>query len=511
MALRIDERTERPGADRAFRSRTSRSHPQPDSASERPAPRRRNWRAECARQIAVLDAAWFVIAAELAQHITPTSTWAVRAEEHPIPYWAVIAVATPVWTAALASAGCYRRRTQFLGSEEYRRVLDGAIRFVALVALGAFFLRTTVARTVVLTAVPTAVTFGFVIRQGIRWWMRSDHGRVGYIDRLVVVGSRNDCRNLLTHLRWTPGARLRVAAAFTGEEGGLIPYGSSGVPVLGSDRKELIRRLEAGDFEAVAVVDPSPLGEGGLRQFGWDLEGVDVDLLLTPSAIDVAGGRCRPHPVAGLPLVHVETPRLGGAMRRVKDWGERVIAVVAIVFASPIMAGVAIAVKCSSRGPVLFRQVRVGRNAEPFSMLKFRTMAADAEQQRTRIIDLNQADGLLFKVRDDPRVTRLGRCLRRLSLDELPQLWNVVRGEMSIVGPRPPLPTEVAQYGEDVRRRLLVKPGLTGLWQVNGRSDLCWEDSVYLDLHYIDNWSLTLDLVIVARTINAVIRQRGAY
>jgi lipopolysaccharide/colanic/teichoic acid biosynthesis glycosyltransferase len=178
---------------------------------------------------------------------------------------------------------------------------------------------------------------------------------------------------------------------------------------------------------------------------------------------------------------------------------------------SPVLAGTALAIKLTSPGPVLFRQVRVGKDGRDFVMYKFRTMYADAAARLAEVRHLNDYDDVLFKVRDDPRVTRVGRWLRRFSVDEVPQLINVLRGQMSLVGPRPPLPEEVAAYPADMRRRLAVRPGLTGLWQVSGRSDLPFEEAVKLDLRYVENWSFTLDLVILLRTLTAVLRASGAY
>jgi exopolysaccharide biosynthesis polyprenyl glycosylphosphotransferase len=217
-------------------------------------------------------------------------------------------------------------------------------------------------------------------------------------------------------------------------------------------------------------------------------------------------------PFIGLPLVHVEEPVFTGPTRLVKELIDRTVAALAVVLLLPLWLGVALAVRVDSAGPVLFRQQRVGRLGSGFTMLKFRTMGVDAEQRRAELADRNQnGDGPLFKVADDPRVTRVGRVLRRYSLDELPQLFNVLTGQMSLVGPRPPLPGEVAVYDDSVARRLLVKPGLTGLWQVSGRSDLTWDEAVRLDLRYVENWSLALDLQIVWKTFSAVARSSGAY
>jgi exopolysaccharide biosynthesis polyprenyl glycosylphosphotransferase len=205
----------------------------------------------------------------------------------------------------------------------------------------------------------------------------------------------------------------------------------------------------------------------------------------------------------------VEHPELAGARQLVKNVFDRVVAGLLLVLIAPLLLGLALAVRVSSPGPALFRQTRVGRDGRVFTIVKFRTMRQDAERMKVELV--SDADGVLFKVRDDPRVTALGALMRRHSLDELPQLINVLFGHMSLVGPRPPLPEEVAQYGDDVRRRLLVRPGLTGLWQVSGRSDLSWEESVRLDLRYVENWSLMLDLQILWKTWSAVARGQGAY
>ncbi len=233
--------------------------------------------------------------------------------------------------------------------------------------------------------------------------------------------------------------------------------------------------------------------------------------MLAPSLTDVAGPRIHTPPVAGLPLIHVESPEFRGARKWVKGLFDRTAAGLGLLLLSPVLAMLAVAIKIDSRGPVIFRQKRVGLGGTEFDVLKFRSMVVDAEAMVAELAAHNESDGLLFKMRSDPRVTRVGNVLRRWSLDELPQLINVVLGEMSLVGPRPPLPTEVAWYDQDVARRLLVKPGMTGLWQVSGRSDLSWEESIRLDLYYVENWSLAADLTILWKTVGAVVGSRGAY
>jgi exopolysaccharide biosynthesis polyprenyl glycosylphosphotransferase len=304
---------------------------------------------------------------------------------------------------------------------------------------------------------------------------------------------------------------MDVLAACVPDPEGAHLLRAEGVAVVG-DLDQVARTVQALGADAVAVTNSSETAAAYLRRLSWELEGSGVELLVAPGLMEVAGPRMHMRPFIGLPLLHVEEPEFTGSKRLVKEVVDRLGAGLALLGIAPVLLAIALAVRLDSPGPVLFRQVRIGRDGREFGMLKFRTMVADAEAQRAALLDRNErADGLLFKIADDPRITRVGRVLRRLSLDELPQLLNVLGGRMSLVGPRPPLPAEVALYDDSVRRRLLVKPGLTGLWQVSGRSDLTWDESVRLDLRYVENWSLLLDLMILWKTASAVIRARGAY
>jgi exopolysaccharide biosynthesis polyprenyl glycosylphosphotransferase len=294
----------------------------------------------------------------------------------------------------------------------------------------------------------------------------------------------------------TPADRGRVAAV-------------TGVPVGSLDEVvEVAARLRA---DTIAVTSASETAAQYLRQLSWQLEGTGIELLVAPGLIEVAGPRLHIRPFEGLPLLSVEQPRFEGWRSVVKGGLDRVVAAVALLLLTPVLLAVAAAIKLTSPGPVLFHQERVGVNGQSFTMLKFRSMVVGADRNLESLRAENISDGVLFKMREDPRVTRVGRVLRRLSIDELPQLLNVLGGSMSLVGPRPPLPAEVARYDAPVHRRLLVKPGLTGLWQVSGRSDLPWDEAVRLDLRYVENWSLTMDLLILAKTVRAVLGSSGAY
>jgi exopolysaccharide biosynthesis polyprenyl glycosylphosphotransferase len=294
-------------------------------------------------------------------------------------------------------------------------------------------------------------------------------------------------------------------AVTSGETGGQI----EGVAVLPAD-DDLVEAARAVGAKTLAVTSCPEISPDDVRGLAWRLEGSGIELVVAPSVAEVASPRVRVQPAAGLTLLHLEEPAFRGAKRFVKGSVDRVGAVLALVAAAPVLLLSAVAVSITSSGPVLFRQQRIGRHGEVFSVLKLRTMYADAEERLAEMLECNEADGLLFKIREDPRVTAVGRWLRRFSLDELPQLVNVLRGEMSLVGPRP-LPVDGAAFAPAERRRLLVKPGITGLWQVSGRSDLSWDEAVRLDLYYVDNWSPSLDALILFRTVKAVLRRRGAY
>jgi exopolysaccharide biosynthesis polyprenyl glycosylphosphotransferase len=327
--------------------------------------------------------------------------------------------------------------------------------------------------------------------------------------RVLAVGARREVHELVEHLESAPYAGLDVVAAcLPAIERTRGPELT--VPVVGRV-EELFATVQELGVDAVVIADSHTIDGQALRRLAWQLEDTGVQLIVAPAVTQVAGPRIVIHPIAGLPLLEVDEPELSGGQRLAKEVFDRVVSVLTLIVLSPVFLVLAIMVRTGSRGPVFFRQVRVGQHGQEFTMYKFRTMVDDADARRADVAHLDEADGVLFKIRADPRVTGAGRFLRVHSLDELPQLWNVVRGQMSIVGPRPPLPSEVQHYGSDAQRRLLVKPGMSGLWQVSGRSELSWEESIRLDLYYVENWSPALDAQILWRTVGAVVRGRGAY
>ena len=427
-----------------------------------------------------------------------------------VGYLTVSLAVVPVWVATMAMCGVYDRRRLGNGSEEYRRILNGALRFLAAVAIVSMALKLDLARALVAMAIPLGTLLTVVSHFSARRVLHRHRARGKCMHGVLVVGLEQQVADLVRHFRRSSHAGMAVVGACVPDGTGSIDVDGETVPVLGGPA-DVVGAMRAGRADTVAVADHAALHNGALRRLGWDLEGTGVDLLVAPSVVDVAGPRISVRPLAGLPLLHVEEPEVAGLAQLVKHGVERVLAGMLLLVLLPALLVVGVAVRCTSRGPALFAQRRVGQGGRIFTLFKFRTMRTSAEDELTGLADLNELDGPLFKIRDDPRLTPLGRRLRRLSLDELPQLWNVVAGQMSIVGPRPPLPAEVDAFSDEARRRLLVKPGLTGLWQVSGRANLPWKEAVRLDLYYVENWSPSLDLVILAKTLTAVVRGRGAY
>jgi len=425
-------------------------------------------------------------------------------------FWGIV-ILPALWLIAVAIGRGYESRFLASSAEEYRRVLNAGVGMIAAISVVSYALKAEFARGYVVTALPVCVALALLGRVLARRRLRALRARGRCLQNVLVAGHEWSVLDLVAELRANPDGGLNVVGACVPGGRGSRRMAEAGVPVVG-DLDGIVGAVTKLQVDALAVTTCVELGGPELRQLCWALENMDVDVVVAPALIEVTGPRLHIRPVAGLPLLHVEKPEFTGARRVVKGLFDRFVASIAVIVASPVLLAIALAVRLGSPGPALFRQTRVGVRGEEFTMLKFRSMHVDAEARLAAIRDLNEkADGLLFKVRDDPRMTRVGRWLRRYSLDELPQLLNVVMGDMSLVGPRPPLPSEVALYPDDVRRRLLVKPGVTGLWQVSGRSDLSWEDSVRLDLRYVENWSLFYDFAILFKTASAVLKGSGAY
>jgi len=474
----------------------------------------RDWRSKCSRQLRIVDA--FVVTWAVAGAYVIRFGWAsdlVAAGEESIYVWLSIALVA-AWWIMLGAWNSRQSRILGAGPDEYKRVAAASLWLFGLVAIVSYVLRLDTARGYVGVALPAGL-FGLLLA---RWLIRQHlnvNRQMGQsMSRLLLLGGPSAVAHLARSLKTAQHAGYLPVAVYTPNTSELPSVEpESGLPVVGNspDAKSIVEAIEACRADAVAVSAGVQLHPQTLRHLGWELASRNVGLIMAPALTDIAGPRIHTQQVAGLPLIHVTTPTLEGGQRVAKRLFDVVVSAFLIVISLPVMAVVAILIKLDDGSPVLFKQDRVGIEGAQFQMFKFRSMVVDAEARLDALKETNDGNGLLFKMKEDPRVTSIGRLLRKFSLDELPQLFNVLTGSMSLVGPRPPLPSEVEAYEQDVRRRLLVKPGLTGLWQVSGRSNLSWQDSVRLDLYYVENWSLAGDLLILIKTFRAVFQSSGAY
>ena len=405
-------------------------------------------------------------------------------------------------------AGGYDVRFIGTGSDEFRKVLNAGVSLTAAVAIFSYLVNIDLSRAYVLIALPTVTLFDLAARYGMRKRLHKLRGTGRCMLSVVAVGHESAVADLVKELGRDRYHGMTVVGACVAHpsEGDEV----AGVPVYG-DLDDVTAAVRSFGADTVAVLACPEMDGIRLRSLAWELEKTGTDLCLSPALLDVAGPRTTIRPTAGLTLLHVDHPQLSGFRVVIKDLFDRCVAAAALLLLFPLMVLLGATIWLHDRGPALFTQTRVGKEGRVFRIYKFRTMVVDAEKRRAELLPSNDHDGILFKIRKDPRVTVVGAHLRRWSADELPQLLNVLLGDMSLVGPRPALPAEAAEYADHVRRRLVVKPGLTGLWQVSGRSDLSWEESVRLDLRYVENWSFALDLQIMWKTSSAIVRRSGAY
>jgi exopolysaccharide biosynthesis polyprenyl glycosylphosphotransferase len=417
---------------------------------------------------------------------------------------------TAVTVAALGVSRAWESSALGQGSLEFARLLRGFVGAAVLIALTGLALQLPQARPWVFAVLPVAGVLSVLGRLLLRRRLHRLRREGRAMTRVLAVGTQDAVAALVDRTRRALHHGWLVTGVCTSTGAG--PDGSptvDGVPVVG-DLDAVAALAVGGGYDAVSVGQASGWTPRRLQQLAWDLEGSRIELVVDPGLMEIAGPRLHVANVDGLPLLRLTHPTFAGAPRLLKGAIDRLAALLILLLIWPLMLGLAVAVRRDG-GPALFRQTRIGRDGRQFRLLKFRSMVVDAEQRLPGLQDRNDGAGLLFKMRDDPRTTPVGRVLRRFSLDELPQLVNVLTGSMSLVGPRPPLPQEVEGYERAAQRRLLVKPGITGLWQVSGRSDLSWEQSVRLDLRYVENWTLALDALILVKTVRAVLRGGGAY
>jgi exopolysaccharide biosynthesis polyprenyl glycosylphosphotransferase len=413
------------------------------------------------------------------------------------------------WPMAVGASHGYERSTIGVGSDEMHAIFRGGVLAIAAGAVPSAITGRYGVVALCVMAVPLAALASLAVRYASRKHLHHQQRLGRNVRRVIVAGSAHAAADLSVVATRESHFGMAIVGACVPPTEVRIAL-EAGLNVIG-DLDQVPELVKTYGADAVAVTGGDTTRHSYLRELSWSLESAGVELLVHPGLVEVAGPRMHIRPYVGLPLLHVEQPHFEGWRRITKRATDVVLTSVGLVVISPVMALIALAVKLSDGGPVLFRQTRVGLDGSTFTMLKFRSMHTDAEARLAQLRAQNPNIGLMFKLDKDPRVTRVGRFLRRYSLDELPQLFNILAGSMSLVGPRPPLQSEVAVYGDHARRRLLVTPGLTGLWQVSGRALLSWEETVRLDLRYVENWNLTLDLLIIWKTIFAVLGKRGAF
>jgi exopolysaccharide biosynthesis polyprenyl glycosylphosphotransferase len=475
----------------------------------------KNWRESYQRRLRITDflaLVWVVFGTQIAWFGLGNAQLSILMDTRlsDVSYWLFSAGLVVVWMGVLSWSDSRSYRVIGTGASEYMRVADSSLRLFGGIAIVAFLSRTEVARGFLLISLPLGILVLLFTRWLWRQWLIAQRASGAFSARVLLVGSVASVTQIARELQRNPSAGYHVVGACTpsGTVAGTVP--GTEIPMMGSVNA-IERAMELTGADTVAVTSTDELPPDKVKQISWNLQAGKQHLVLAPSIVDIAGPRLHTRPVAGLPLIHIETPRFSKGQLFLKRFVDLSATIVGVIVLSPLLAFLAMTIGLSSDGPVLFRQTRIGRGGREFTMLKFRSMVTNAEElletlQRDREAHgIDSGNEVLFKMKNDPRVTPIGRIMRKYSLDELPQLFNVIGGSMSLVGPRPPLPSEVAKYATHVHRRFLVKPGITGLWQVSGRSTLSWEETVRLDLSYVENWSLLGDIAILAKTAKAAV------
>ncbi len=475
---------------------------------------RERWQGDYARRLCIGDLIVVAAAVATAQIIrfgSPAGPPLATTAPLEVRYTVVSLMFGLLWIGFLSGGGTRSPRVIGSGTEEYRRLISATLRLFGAIAIVSQLFRFDVARGYLAIALPLGL-FGLIAERRLwRAWVARRRAAGQYSIRVLVVGGRAAAVAMVAAFEREPESGYQVVGVCTpdGDPADMC-VGNRVIPVVGQDRS-ILAAVRAQGADTVAITATDHLGPADFRRIAWELDPLGVELIVAPGLVDIAGVRLTYRLVADMPMMHVGSPRYDRAKSVGKAMFDWCFAGCALLAVAPVLIAIAIAVRCTSPGPVFYRSERIGRDGKPFAMLKFRSMYVDADAHIDQLIENRGGNALYFKVRDDPRVTPVGRLIRKFSLDELPQFINVLRGEMSVVGPRPQVRREVDCYDGIMRRRLLVKPGVTGLWQVSGRSDLSPEDAMRLDLSYVENWSMVMDLLLIGRTIGAVTRGDGAY
>lgn len=442
-----------------------------------------------------------------------------------MPFWLFLILFSLIWLLCLAFAGTYHRHVMADGYKLYAKIINASLLTIISYCSLAFIFKLALPRTALIIAPVIAFFLDIIARWQMRQALHRHRSKGSCKYRTVVIGSSDGINKALQTMRncmnwgYEPVAVCPIEADPASKDAYVVTSYTPDANIEGSSKLKVIpfnsafpRICESLGVQEVYVADVLPRDSEMLHGLSLAVESLGMELALAVSLADVSGHRLYLRNTTEQPVLLASLPQYTGAANVIKRLLDIIGSLCALIISSPILLGVAIAIKLDDGGPVFFSQTRIGLHGKPFKMYKFRSMVTNAEELKKKLAEeTGQEDRFIFKMKDDPRITKVGHFIRKTSLDEFPQFYNVLKGDMSLVGPRPALPEEVARYGSLYSARLLVKPGITGPWQVSGRSDLSQEQSEYLDVSYIENWSIAGDLAILAKTVMVIFTGRGSY
>ena len=442
-----------------------------------------------------------------------------------MPFWLFLILFSLIWLLCLAFAGTYHRHVTADGYELYAKIINASLLTIISYCSLAFIFKLALPRTALIIAPVIAFFLDIIARWQMRQALHRHRSKGSCKYRTVVIGSSDGINKALQTMRncmnwgYEPVAVCPIEADPASKDAYVVTSYTPDANIEGSSKLKVIpfnsafpRICESLGVQEVYVADVLSRDSEMLHGLSLAVESLGMELALVVSLADVSGHRLYLRNTTEQPVLLASLPQYTGAANVIKRLLDIIGSLCALIISSPILLGVAIAIKLDDGGPVFFSQTRIGLHGKPFKMYKFRSMVTNAEELKKKLAEeTGQEDRFIFKMKDDPRITKVGHFIRKTSLDEFPQFYNVLKGDMSLVGPRPALPEEVARYGSLYSARLLAKPGITGPWQVSGRSDLSQEQSEYLDVSYIENWSIAGDLAILAKTVMVIFTGRGSY
>jgi exopolysaccharide biosynthesis polyprenyl glycosylphosphotransferase len=457
-----------------------------------------DWKPKLRREIGVIDFFVLLVVTIVNLRIRFPQIWIDDLTNYEIKNIGIATVIIFSWLVVLWFNGSRDTNILGFGADEYKRLINATLFSFTFIAFVSYIFKLEISRGFVLLIFPTGLISLFISRRILRKRLLKSRNEGRYVSRVLLLHS-GEADPVEKRLLIAKHAGLNIVHKLKAQESQEFNH------------KQIVAEALANNCDQIMVGQSAIISASELRNLGWALEETSIDLVVAPAVTEIAGPRLKVSNVEGLPLLHLDQPVFSGSAKAAKRLLDLFLSTVGLILISPFLIVIAFIIKSHDRGTVLYSQKRVGQNNKEFNVYKFRTMYEGSHEKRDEVMAQTNKDLRLAKSPNDPRITKPGAFLRRWSIDEIPQIINVFKGEMSLVGPRPPLAVEVNMYEKSERRRLLVKPGLTGLWQVSGRSELDWEDAVRLDLYYVENWSLTLDILILIRTAAAVWRGEGAY